>query len=77
MEAIEVIREMSGRFGDGEIAATLNRLSLRTGAGKSWNAQRVYKLRRQQELPKATSQAENRTVTLQQAAGRLGSASRT
>src|ERR1700690_1196199 len=27
VEAIEVIRRMSGRFGDGEIAATLNRLS--------------------------------------------------
>jgi len=45
-DAIEVIRQMSGRFGDGEIAATLNRLSLRTGAGNSWNAQRVYGLRR-------------------------------
>ncbi len=32
-----MIRQMSGRFGDGEIAATLNRLSLRTGAGDSWN----------------------------------------
>ena len=72
MEAIEVIRQMSGRFGDGEIAATLNRLSLRTGAGNSWNAQRVYGLRRQHELPNAASRAENRTVTLQQAAGRLG-----
>ena len=71
MEAIEVIRQMSGRFGDGEIAATLNRLSLRTGAGNSWNAQRVYGLRRQHELPNAASPAENR-MTLQQAAGRLG-----
>ena len=44
-----MIRQMSGRFGDGEIAATLNRLSLRTGAGNGWNAQRVYGLRRQHE----------------------------
>ena len=29
---------MAGRFGDGDIAATLNRLSLRTGAGNTWNA---------------------------------------
>ncbi len=72
VEAIEVIRQMSGRFGDGEIAATLNRLSLRTGAGNSWNAQRVYGLRRQHELPNAAGQAENRMVTLQQAANRLG-----
>ena len=72
VDAIEVIRQMSGRFGDGEIAATLNRLRLRTGAGNSWNAQRVYGLRRQHELPNAASQAENRMMTLQQAAGRLG-----
>jgi DNA invertase Pin-like site-specific DNA recombinase len=72
VDAIAVIRQMSGRFGDGEIAATLNRLSLRTGAGNSWNAQRVYGLRRQHELPNVASQAENRMMTLQQAAGRLG-----
>jgi AraC-like DNA-binding protein len=72
VEAIQVIRQMCGRFGDGEIAATLNRLSLRTGAGNSWNAQRVYGLRRQHELPNAAGQADNRMVTLQQAADRLG-----
>jgi DNA invertase Pin-like site-specific DNA recombinase len=72
MEAIEVIRQMAGKFGDGEIAATLNRLRLRTGAGNGWNAQRVYGLRRQHELPSAGSKAENRTVTLQQAVDRLG-----
>jgi len=72
MEAIEVIRQMAGKFGDGEIAATLNRLRLRTGAGNSWNAQRVYGLRRQYELPSAGSNAENGTVTLQQAVDRLG-----
>ena len=72
MQAIEVIRRMAGRFGDGEIAATLNRLSLQTGAGNSWNAQRVYGLRRQHQLPNAVSQVENRMVTLQQAADRLG-----
>jgi DNA invertase Pin-like site-specific DNA recombinase len=72
MEAIEVIRQMAGKFGDGEIAATLNRLRLRTGAGNSWNAQRVYGLRRQYELPGVGSKAENRTVTLQQAVNQLG-----
>src|SRR6266851_3817985 len=72
MEAIEVVRRMCGRFGDGEIAATLNRLSLRTGAGNGWNAQRVYGLRRHHDLPNNESKAENRMVTLQQAADRLG-----
>jgi DNA invertase Pin-like site-specific DNA recombinase len=72
MEAIEVIRQMAGKFGDGEIAATLNRLRLRTGAGNSWNGQRVYSLRRQQGLPGVGSNVENRTVTLQQAVDQLG-----
>jgi DNA invertase Pin-like site-specific DNA recombinase len=72
VEASEVIRRMSGRFEDGEIAATLNRLRLRTGAGNSWNAQRVYGVRRQQELPNAVGQAEVRTLTLQQAVERSG-----
>ena len=72
VEAIEVIRRMSGRFEDGEIAATLNRLRLRTGADNSWNAQRVYGVRRQQELPDAVGQAEVRTLTLQQTVERSG-----
>jgi DNA invertase Pin-like site-specific DNA recombinase len=72
VEALEAIRRMAGKFGDGEIAATLNRLRLRTGAGHSWNAQRVYGLRRQQGLPNPASSGEVRTLTLQQAADRLG-----
>jgi hypothetical protein len=72
VEAIEVIRQMAGKYADGEIAATLNRLRLRTGADNSWNAQRVYGLRRQLDLPSAGSVAESRTVTLQQASERLG-----
>jgi hypothetical protein len=72
VEAIEVIRQMAGKYADGEIAATLNRLRLRTGADNSWNAHRVYGLRRQHALPSAGSMAGSRMVTLQQAAERLG-----
>ncbi|HEV3198881.1 MAG TPA: recombinase family protein [Bryobacteraceae bacterium] len=72
VEANAVIRRMAGRFGDGEIAATLNRLRLRTGAGNSWNAQRVYGVRRQQGLPSAVSNPEHQTLTLQQAVERSG-----
>lgn len=71
MEAIQVIRQMSGRFADGEIASTLNRLRLRTGAGNSWNAQRVYALRRNHDLPNPPASNSN-AVSLQQAADRLG-----
>ena len=40
-EAIEVLRQMAGKFSDQQIAATLNRLRLRTGVGNSWNVMRV------------------------------------
>ena len=36
LEAIEIIRRMAGRFPDDQIAATLNRLNLRTGTGNTW-----------------------------------------
>jgi DNA invertase Pin-like site-specific DNA recombinase len=72
MDAIEVVRQMAGKYGDGDIAATLNRLSLRTGAGNSWTAQRVYGLRRQHNLPNFMGKAEHGLLTLQQAAERCG-----
>jgi hypothetical protein len=72
VEASAVIQRMAGRFEDGEIAATLNRLRLRTGAGNSWNGQRVYGVRRQQGLPSAAGNPENQTLTLQQAVERSG-----
>ena len=51
VDAIEVVRQMSGKFPDEEIAATLNRLGLRTGAGNTWSTQRVYSLRHYHDLP--------------------------
>jgi DNA invertase Pin-like site-specific DNA recombinase len=71
MDAIDVVRQMSGKYDDGEIAATLNRLSLRTGVGNSWTAQRVYSLRRKHDLPNFVGKAAHGIVTLQQAANQL------
>lgn len=45
-EAMAVIRSMATRWSDAEIAASLNRMGLRTGQGKSWTAHRVGSLRR-------------------------------
>jgi hypothetical protein len=73
VEAVEVVRQMSGRFPDEEIAATLNRLGLRTGAGNTWSVQRVYALRHYHDLPNnKVSHAKTDVVTLQEAAHRLG-----
>jgi hypothetical protein len=64
-------RILAGKFGDGAIAATLNRLRLRTEAGQQLECATGYGLARRYELPGAGSNTENRTVTLRQAADRL------
>ena len=73
LEAIDVIRKMAGQFPDEQIAATLNRLRLRTGADNTWNEQRVYSVRHHHGLPpfdpSQTSSSE--FITLEQAARRL------
>lgn len=72
-DATEVVRRMAGRWPDEQIAATLNRLRLRTGAGNTWNELRVRGVRERLGLP-AHDPALNppATLTLDQAAERLG-----
>jgi len=62
---------MAGRFTDQQIAATLNRLGLRTGVGNSWNAMRVRSARSYYKLPAFAPDDRPREVTLQEAASRL------
>ncbi len=45
-EALAVIRSMAGRWSDEHIAASLNRMGLPTGQGKTWTAKRVGSIRR-------------------------------
>lgn len=45
-EALAVIRSMATRWSDADIAASLNRMGMRTGQGKTWTAHRVSSLRR-------------------------------
>lgn len=73
LEAIEVVRRMAGQFSDEQIAATLNRLGMRTGAGNTWNEARVYSLRHHHPLPAYdTTRSSTGVLTLDQAAARLG-----
>jgi DNA invertase Pin-like site-specific DNA recombinase len=51
MEALEIIRRMSVRFGDDQIASVLNRLGHTTGKGKRWNQNRVATVRRNYSIP--------------------------
>lgn len=72
LETIEVLRRMSGRFPDDQIAATLNRLGLKTGTGNTWNEGRVRSVRSYHELPAYTATLVPRqTVTLEEASERL------
>jgi excisionase family DNA binding protein len=72
IEPIAIIRQMADRFRDEQIAATLNRLGLRTGAGNTWNESRVRFAREHHQLP-AIDPNQPRTdfVTLREAAQRL------
>mgnify|MGYP003476802386 FL=1 len=70
-ETIEVLRQMAGKFSDQQIAATLNRLRLRTGVGNSWNVMRVRSARSYYQLPAFAQNDHSREVTLQVAARRL------
>lgn len=74
LAAIEVLKRLAGRFDDGAVASMMNRLGLRTGAGNTWTAERVYSARACHGLP-AYDPAQaggNATVTITEAAKRLG-----
>ena len=45
-EALAVMRSMATRWSDTDIAATLNRMGMPTGQGKTWTAHRVSSVRR-------------------------------
>jgi hypothetical protein len=78
LEAVEIVRQMASSFRDDQIAATLNRLGLKTGAGNTWRDGRVRSLRSHHGFPAYdAAQAHRGTVTLEQAAERLGVAIKT
>ena len=73
------IARMSARYDDAQIAMTLNRLGLPTGAGNGWSAARVCSFRHYHGM--ATFNRGNASgsapLTMQQAAERLGISSTT
>lgn len=73
LDAIEVIRTMAGQFPDEQIAATLNRLRLRTGVDNAWNESRVYSVRHRLQLPAfdINHNCRRNEITLKEAAQRL------
>ncbi|HJY04901.1 MAG TPA: recombinase family protein [Bryobacteraceae bacterium] len=72
LEAIEIIRQMAGKFPDDQIAATLNRLTFRTGTGNTWTEGRIRSLRSYHEWPTYDAKTSSRQgLTLEEASERL------
>ncbi len=72
-EAVAVLRDMAGSWTDEHIAATLNRLGVRTGQGQSWTASRVASARKFNRLPGYASRIKDgRVLTMSEAAKHLG-----
>jgi excisionase family DNA binding protein len=72
-EALAVMRSMATRWSDEDIAASLNRMGMPTGQGKTWTAHRVSSLRRVHGIHAYRSAEKNgEWLTMTEAAARLG-----
>jgi DNA invertase Pin-like site-specific DNA recombinase len=71
--ALDIIRKMAPTYGDGQIAAVLNKSGLRTGKGKRWNQTRVATARRKHSIPgQRLAQPNPAILSLSQAAAYCG-----
>jgi len=72
-QALAVMRSMAGRWSDQDIAASLNRMGMPTGQGKTWTARRVCSQRRVHGIHGRRSAEKNgEWLTLSDAAAKLG-----
>ena len=77
-EALAVMRSMAARWPDEHIAASLNRMGMRTGQGKTWTAHRVGSLRRVHGIHAYLSaEKDGEWLTMRDAAAALGVSSYT
>jgi Recombinase/Resolvase, N terminal domain/Recombinase zinc beta ribbon domain len=72
-QALAVMRSMAGRWSDQDIAASLNRMGMPTGQGKTWTAHRVGSIRRVNGIHGYLSaDKKGEWLTLSDAATKLG-----
>ena len=72
-DAIAVMRSMAGRWSDQDIAASLNRMAMPTGQGKTWTGSRVGSIRRVHGIHGYRSaEKEGEWLTMRDAAAKLG-----
>jgi len=71
--ALAVMRSMATRWSDADIAATLNRMGMPTGQGKTWTAHRVSSIRRVRNIHAYRSaEKDGEWLTLTEAARHCG-----
>jgi excisionase family DNA binding protein len=72
-DALAIMRSMAGRWSDEHIAASLNRMGLPTGQGKTWTASRVSSVRRVRAIHAYRSaEKDGEWLTMTEAATALG-----
>ena len=72
-DALALMRSMAGRWSDEHIAASLNRMGIPTGQGKTWTAKRVSSVRRVRNIHAYLSADKNGAwLTMSEAAKTLG-----
>ena len=72
-DALAVMRSMAGRWSDEHIAASLNRMGLPTGQGKTWTAHRVASVRRVRAIhAHRSAEKDGEWLTMTEAAKALG-----
>ena len=72
-DALAVMRSMAGRWSDERIAASLNRMGMPTGQGKTWTAHRVASVRRVRGIHAYRSaEKDGEWLTMKDAAKLLG-----
>jgi hypothetical protein len=72
-EALAVMARMATRFSDADIAATLNRMGVRTGQRKTWTAHRVASIRKVRGMHAFRSaEKDGAWLTMREAAAKLG-----
>jgi excisionase family DNA binding protein len=72
-EALAVMRSMATRWSDEHIAASLNRMGIPTGQGKTWTAHRVGSLRKVHGIHAYRSaEKDGQWLTMSEAAAKLG-----
>lgn len=72
-EALAVMRSMASKWSDEHIAATLNRMGLPTGQGKTWTAHRVSSVRMVNDIRAYRSaHKDGEWLTMSEAAAKLG-----